>query len=249
MQLVWSDMYVLRVAKVGDEDVSLLSHTWNTAATIFAVEPLFSGVSIYDIVNGTFVVLFTLEMLLKVVARGLREYLRSGWNALDALAVVTGLLSLRGAFDGGISGGALALRLLRLLRPLRLVQRSGTLRLLFGALMEALSSTGRAFLLLGICTGIFAIVGVASFHNSLRHGCHRLGADGSSWEATGDVCNAQCEVDTLSQQLVGHCASFGNRTKGLASQSWGYSCLPDEQCLCSAANASEYCPSTAWQRA
>ena len=68
VQLVWSDMYVLRVAKVGDEDVSLLSHTWNTAATIFAVEPLFSGVSIYDIVNGTFVVLFTLEMLLNELA-------------------------------------------------------------------------------------------------------------------------------------------------------------------------------------
>ena len=110
--------------------------------------------------------------------------------------------------------------------------------MLSNALFAAMSSTGRAFVLLAICTALFAIVGVGSFHGNLRHGCHRLGTDGFSWEPTGDLCNPLCDVDTVSQRLVAPCASFGNRTLGLAAQTWGFSCLPGERCLC-ATNASE----------
>ena len=109
--------------------------------------------------------------------------------------------------------------------------------LLARALLATMRSTGRAFVLLVICTALFAIVGVASFQGALRHACHRLGDDGTTWESTGDSCNPLCEVDQLNQRLLAPCASFGNRTLGLASQSWGFSCLPGERCLCTA-NAS-----------
>lgn len=69
--------------------------------------------------------IFCLEAALKIVALGFLlhsdSYLRNGWNVLDFIVVVTGLLSLP-ELNIGIDAGSLkALRAARVLRPLKLV--------------------------------------------------------------------------------------------------------------------------------
>ncbi len=68
-------------------------------------------------------------MLVKVVAKGLvlhpHAYLRNGWDVLDFIIVATSLLSLGlSVASGGEENDALkSVRLVRSLRPLRLVRR------------------------------------------------------------------------------------------------------------------------------
>ncbi|KAG8537848.1 hypothetical protein GDO81_023706, partial [Engystomops pustulosus] len=87
-------------------------------------------------VEYLFLIIFTVEAFLKVIAYGLlfhpNAYLRNGWNLLDFIIVVVGLFSAileqatkadGGSALGGKGAGfdVKALRAFRVLRPLRLV--------------------------------------------------------------------------------------------------------------------------------
>ena len=83
---------------------------------------------VIDRVDLAFVVIFTLEATLKLVAVGLYceskdAYLKSTWNLLDIFLVGTAWL---GKMSGGGGGGDAfrTLRSLRALRPLRTIQRA-----------------------------------------------------------------------------------------------------------------------------
>uniref|UniRef100_A0A663FA09 Voltage-dependent L-type calcium channel subunit alpha n=1 Tax=Aquila chrysaetos chrysaetos TaxID=223781 RepID=A0A663FA09_AQUCH len=88
-------------------------------------------------VEYAFLIIFTVETFLKIIAYGLllhpNAYVRNGWNLLDFVIVVVGLFSVileqltketeGGSHSGGKPGGfdVKALRAFRVLRPLRLV--------------------------------------------------------------------------------------------------------------------------------
>lgn len=91
--------------------------------------------------NYMFTTIFTIEMLMKVIANGLvigrQTYLRNGWNVMDGFLVVVSLVDLiimSRSSVGEVSNDSDAashilgmlrvLRLLRALRPLRGVYRS-----------------------------------------------------------------------------------------------------------------------------
>ena len=78
--------------------------------------------------NYVFIVIFTIEMVMKVIAKGLvigrDTYLRNGWNVMDGFLVVVSIVDLIIMTHGSPAGSHLlemlrALRLLRALRPLR----------------------------------------------------------------------------------------------------------------------------------
>ena len=64
-------------------------------------------------------------MCIKLVAKGVvlhpHAYLRNGWDVLDGFIVLTSLLSV--GISGAGAGALKAVRLVRALRPLRLVKR------------------------------------------------------------------------------------------------------------------------------
>jgi len=76
---------------------------------------------IFDRSEIPFLVLFAVEMALKIVAGGLwfapKAYLRDGWNVVDMIVVVTSLISVVGGANVS------AIRALRALRPLRALSR------------------------------------------------------------------------------------------------------------------------------
>ena len=93
-------------------------------------------------------VVFTIEMLLKVIARGFvwtkDSYLSSYWNQLDlAIVVVSWLVLLSEIFPQLES--LRSLRVLRALRPLRLVQRNAGMKLIVTSLVKALPEVWDAF--------------------------------------------------------------------------------------------------------
>ena len=73
-----------------------------------------------------FLVVFTIECIVKIIALGFfldnNSYLRDGWNWLDFFVVLTGIINIVYIylFGGDDEGSGLGiLRLFRILRPLR----------------------------------------------------------------------------------------------------------------------------------
>ena len=210
-------------------------------------------------IDFMFLVLFSMEMTVKLLASGLilhpNAYLRSGWcvrflfashglsitfslrlrNWLDAIVVVTGWISMSG------SGSSMnALRLFKALRPLRALQRIRGMRVLVNCILAAIPQLCTVVVFLMFVLSVFGIIGVQLFKGSLRHQCHEWSEDGG-WEATGDVCAPWCPRDEYTGQVTGVCDSLGPNTTVVEGDSgiskyrpgvWTWSCTPGQECRC-----------------
>ena len=128
---------------------------------------------------------FTVEMFLKIIDLGLirapEAYLRTGWNCLDCFIVLTGFLdiALSAVLTGNSSlAGLKAMRLLRTLRPLRLISRAEGMKECFNCLVTSIPAGGQASVLLTVGALAFAVVGVMQFGGRF-HIC----ADSPLWTA------------------------------------------------------------------
>ncbi|GAA6090396.1 voltage-dependent L-type calcium channel subunit alpha-1C isoform X1 [Tachysurus ichikawai] len=137
-------------------------------------------------VEYLFLIIFTVEAFLKVIAYGLlchpNAYLRNGWNLLDFIIVVVGLFSaiLEQATkgDGGtpIGGKAAgfdvkALRAFRVLRPLRLVSGVPSLQVVLNSIIKAMVPLLHIALLVLFVIIIYAIIGLELFMGKMHRAC------------------------------------------------------------------------------
>ena len=126
-------------------------------------------------VDFVFTGIFSVEMLCKLVALGLAfhpgAYLRSPWNWLDGVVVIFSVLGLIPATQELVNGVG-ALRTIRLLRPLRTVNRVEGMRITVQALISATPRLMHVAMLCGFCFFVFGIVGVQLFSGTLRNRCH-----------------------------------------------------------------------------
>lgn len=120
--------------------------------------------------NIFFVVVFTLEMIWKIVAYGfvLHEgaYLRNNWNILDGIIVCLSYLQ----FIGGV-GQLSFVRAVRVLRPLRSMNAIPELKSLVAVMLDSLRGLANVLLLTLFFFGIFGIFGVQLFRGSLQQQC------------------------------------------------------------------------------
>ena len=79
-------------------------------------------------VNLVFVVIFTIEMVLKLIGLGLTFYFSNMWNRLDAFIVIFSLISLDERFIQHFNFNVTAFRIIRITRLLKLVKTSKRLR-------------------------------------------------------------------------------------------------------------------------
>ncbi|XP_004690092.1 PREDICTED: voltage-dependent L-type calcium channel subunit alpha-1F isoform X2 [Condylura cristata] len=144
-------------------------------------------------VEYVFLVIFTVETVLKIVAYGLvlhpRAYIRNGWNLLDFIIVVVGLFSVLleqgpgragdAPHTGGKPGGfdVKALRAFRVLRPLRLVSGVPSLHIVLNSIMKALVPLLHIALLVLFVIIIYAIIGLELFLGRMHKTCYFLGSD------------------------------------------------------------------------
>ena len=116
------------------------------------------------ILNGldiTFTALYTVELLLKVLAHGLivgkHSYLRDPWNMMDLCVVITSILNLA---DIGPGNALRVLRLFRILRALRMIRRFPQLKIVVDALLLSLPSVANVALLCALFFLVFSLLGV-----------------------------------------------------------------------------------------
>merc|ERR1712216_255272 len=114
--------------------------------------------------NTFFVVVYTLEMALKITALHFSQYISDKWNQLDCSLVVLSLADFAiGSVDGGAVLTVRILRLTRLIRVLRMVKRAEGLRRIFLTIYLALPSLINVGSLLLLLFFIFAVLGVNLF--------------------------------------------------------------------------------------
>jgi len=214
----------------------------------------FPACSVSEYIDFVFLVLFSMEMIAKMLASGLllhpTAYLRSGWNWLDFIVVATGWISMADLGSGG--GGTNALRLFKALRPLRSLQRIRGMRVLVNCILAAIPQLCTVVVFLMFVLSVFGIIGVQLFKGSLRHQCFTCeGADcdinsntggiHQGWESTGAVCAPYCPRDDDTGVVTGPCDSLGNLTTVVEGTSgrpkekpggWIWTCNPGEQCRC-----------------
>ncbi|CAD5219442.1 unnamed protein product [Bursaphelenchus okinawaensis] len=131
--------------------------------------------TILEQVEYLFIVVFTVECVLKVIAMGFffhsGAYLRNAWNILDFIIVVIGLVStvLSRMHIQGFD--VKALRAFRVLRPLRLVSGVPSLQVVLNAILRAMLPLLHISLLVMFVIIIYAIIGLELFCGKLHSTC------------------------------------------------------------------------------
>ncbi|XP_068609472.1 voltage-dependent N-type calcium channel subunit alpha-1B-like [Brachionichthys hirsutus] len=121
-----------------------------------------------------FIGIFCFEAAIKIIALGFAfhkgSYLRNGWNVMDFVVVLTGILATVGSdFD------LRTLRAVRVLRPLKLVSGIPSLQVVLKSIMKAMVPLLQIGLLLFFAIVMFAIIGVEFYMGKFHTTCFRTG--------------------------------------------------------------------------
>ena len=148
-----------------------------------------------------FTVLFTIEMVSKMLAMGVAfhdgAYVRDAWNLLDMTVVLSAWAPLLFPQLDNLS----AMRSVRALRPLRSVQRLPGLRRQIATMLNSLPQMADVALLGGFILLVYGVLGVQIFKGTLLYRCYKEGAD-DPIDAEAGVCAPPNLEDTYS--CVGH---------------------------------------------
>ncbi|XP_061741453.1 voltage-dependent P/Q-type calcium channel subunit alpha-1A isoform X8 [Nerophis ophidion] len=117
-----------------------------------------------------FIGIFCFESGIKILALGFafhkNSYLRNGWNVMDFVVVLTGILSTVGSdFD------LRTLRAVRVLRPLKLVSGIPSLQVVLKSIMKAMIPLLQIGLLLFFAILMFAIIGLEFYMGKFHTTC------------------------------------------------------------------------------
>jgi len=118
-----------------------------------------------NICNLIFAAIFTIEMVLKLLALGWTQYIRDAWNKFDFIIVIGTLAGIIVEATGGIALGSVAsiVRMFRIGRILRLTKSMPEMRRIFESIISALPSMMNVMGLLGIFLFISSALAVQLF--------------------------------------------------------------------------------------
>lgn len=114
---------------------------------------------VLDIFNLIFVVIFTLEAVLKLIGLGFTYYFYIDWNKFDFVVVVLSLVSM----GDNESFNLTALRIIRVVRLLRMIKSSKELQGLLKTLYLAMNNIANVALLFLLIIFTFAVAGMTLF--------------------------------------------------------------------------------------
>eukprot|EP00937_MAST-01D_sp_MAST-1D-sp2_P005061 g5061.t1 len=205
----------------------ILANCASMAATDPTAAPCDTLSKQLETLEMVFLFCFTVELAIKMVAfgpGGEHGYFADRWNWLDALVVVSGWIAFLVALA---QGGFLnceqesnsvfnALRVVRILRPLRAIRGFPALRQIIEVLILSFPALVDVLLMCCLIFFIFGILGLQLFQGKLQQACYNGTA--SAWVLT----------DPADELSLMHCSKAG--------RGGGRSCPPGCQCLDSGVN-------------
>ena len=141
--------------------VIILASSGSLAIDNPLLDPQTNLVKALQVCDVIFTGMFVGELIAKVLAYGLllgkNAYLRNGWNVLDLIVVLVSILNLSSLGPGNFLK---SLRILRVMRPLRMVKRLPGLKVVVDALLLSFPSVADVAILCALFFLIFASFGV-----------------------------------------------------------------------------------------
>uniref|UniRef100_A0A8C1W7W1 Voltage-dependent T-type calcium channel subunit alpha n=1 Tax=Cyprinus carpio TaxID=7962 RepID=A0A8C1W7W1_CYPCA len=157
---------------------------------------------------------FAVEMVVKMVALGVfgpKCYLGDTWNRLDLFIVMAGMLEY--SLDGhNVSFSAI--RTVRVLRPLRAINRVPSMRILVTLLLDTLPMLGNVLLLCFFVFFIFGIVGVQLWAGLLRNRCFFDNNSVSEYYRLDEADDIPFICSTTRENGMLHCSNIPKRRVG-----------------------------------
>uniref|UniRef100_A0A672P3G5 Voltage-dependent L-type calcium channel subunit alpha-1F-like n=1 Tax=Sinocyclocheilus grahami TaxID=75366 RepID=A0A672P3G5_SINGR len=142
--------------------VLILLNTVTLAVQHYDQSKFFSYVM--DILNMVFTGLFTVEMIIKLMALRLRHYFIDAWNSFDALIVV-GSVSSEDSSRVSIT----FFRLFRVMRLVKLLSKGEGIRTLLWTFVKSLQALPYVALLIAMIFFIYAVIGMQTFGKIAMH--------------------------------------------------------------------------------
>lgn len=125
---------------------------------------------ILGILDLVFTGIYTFEAMLKIISYGFvvhaKSYLRDPWNGLDFFSLVFSYINLL----PGVPNFK-AIRIFRVIKPLRSINSMPTMKKLFNTLLMSIPHIGQVVLFLIFVYGIFATIGNQLFKGDLYRRC------------------------------------------------------------------------------
>ncbi len=123
-----------------------------------------------------FNIIYTLEMVIKIISFGFVSsgpyaYIRSSWNILDFVVVVSGWVNFILSFTKESAGNFSVLRSLRLLRPLKAISSVPGMQIQVKALLSSIPSLLNVLALLTFLLFVFGILGMQLMASKLSYRC------------------------------------------------------------------------------
>ena len=145
----------------------LLMIVFNTILLAFDryPEPPQSQQDLFADFNIAFIAIFGLEVVIKLVALGIKDFVRDKFNMFDALVVVISLVEVSLSGSSSLS----ALRSFRLFRIFKIF-RVGDLRILFESVILTIYGMGYYAILVFLFMYIFTLLGMQLFAGNLAFG-------------------------------------------------------------------------------
>lgn len=142
----------------------------NTIVLAMDKYPEFEGEisEIFWYANVVFTVIFTVEVVLKLVGLGVKGYSADKFNLFDAFIVVVSIIEMFLASDGGGGGAFSALRAFRLFRIFKIF-RAGDLRTLLDSIAFTVLTIKDYTILLCLFIYVFALLGMSFFAGKVRY--------------------------------------------------------------------------------
>ncbi|XP_049341924.1 calcium channel, voltage-dependent, L type, alpha 1F subunit isoform X1 [Astyanax mexicanus] len=145
--------------------VLILLNTVTLAVQHYEQSKLFSYVM--DILNMVFTGLFTIEMIVKLLALRLRHYFMDAWNSFDALIVVGSVVDIVVTeFSSSEDSSRVSITFFRLFRVMRLVKllsKGEGIRTLLWTFIKSLQALPYVALLIAMIFFIYAVIGMQTF--------------------------------------------------------------------------------------
>uniref|UniRef100_A0A3Q2VD08 Voltage-dependent N-type calcium channel subunit alpha n=1 Tax=Haplochromis burtoni TaxID=8153 RepID=A0A3Q2VD08_HAPBU len=168
-----------------------------------------------------FIGIFCFEAAIKIIALGFAfhkgSYLRNGWNVMDFVVVLTGILATVGSdFD------LRTLRAVRVLRPLKLVSGIPSLQVVLKSIMKAMVPLLQIGLLLFFAIVMFAIIGVEFYMGKFHTTCFKNGTGESDSLSVADLSVKGREFSLLVFTCITTENLHGKTTNDVAGNTWNW---------------------------
>jgi hypothetical protein len=145
---------------------------------------------VLDWIDFAFVVLFAVEMLMRMVTQGVLfgrfAYFRDPWNRIDFLVVVSGVLYISLSVTSGLRG----FRAFRAIRPVLCVPFLDGVRAIFQSLSASLSQLLNVAAIVMFSLIVFGVAGIQLFGGIYRRRCVLEGSGEVSLPDSGVFCVA-----------------------------------------------------------